>query len=1232
MDIRRCACIAAAAAWLTACSGSTDNQTFREPAPNAVPSADFTATPTSGKVPLLGVAFDATRSNDTDGVISSYAWDFGDGDAGTGRTTTHDYMTDGAFTVSLVVTDEDGDDSQNSSTATITVNPNEPPVADFTVAPDTPQPSPAAFTFDASASTDPDGQVDQYDWDFGDSQTGTGSATNHTFTNNSIVPAIFIVTLTVTDDSGFTGDTTQNVTVLPSNKAPTARFTGCPITACEPPGTPPFFAPYMVTLLADGSTDEDGTIVQYDWDFGDGNTVRRDVPTDPDFTSQTYTYDKSGTFTVGLTVTDNFGATDSVSDDLTIDNLPPVASFSAVLEPGAAPLTVTFDAANSLDSDGDIARYDWEFGDGNTGTASVDLDSGLIDPDSVAGVGSGDGITADHLYSTIGSSIGTRGLPAPETSSIAVADVDGDGKADVVVGNYLQANHLFLGSDSPLQAVESADITDDLDGTLDIALVDVNGDGRPDLVTANGGIDVVPVPVGEVNKVYLWNVIDGKFDSGVPIVAAELDVSTSVAVAFVDGGNIPDLVIGNALAANKLYLGNGAGGFFPGTEIDAGEIDNTSDIILADMDADGNLDVLAANLDSPNRLYLGDGAGGFASGTDISADIQASAALAAADLDADGDLDVVVGNAGEGEINRYYLNQCDGGCAPGTDVFAGVKVIDITEDQEISTSVDLEDVDGDGDVDLIVGNALEPTRLYVNFPNGTSFGDEIFSERLVDNPSCDPDVEPSCTCDVDAPDTVACAAEAITSGEFLLEGNTSSVLIADIDGNEAPDLFAGSFGGENTVFLSSCNGASGVCMDADSNPYASSFPTVFPDNGVNDVAVGDIDGDGDLDMVTATRDEANQVIMGTANIGFALTRYLAGSEAEDSRDVELADMDGDGDLDLLVGNAGQTNKYYPNTCNGTCAPDTDVFAGPVYDVSSDLANTASISVGDVDGDGDLDLMTGNGLFGNQPNRVFINRCTDAGGCLLDENVFDRSDVNVAFKPLFFDVGGVGDLFNTQGIVMGDLNGDGDLDVVTANADQENYFYENICTPVCAANENPFTVPGVAIDSGSALSSRSVALVDFDNSGVIDLVFGNSGTPNRIYLNTMGAFPSNAGTDVGEDTDLTFSVAAGDINGDGFADIVAGNEGANRLYYGDPGGGTFTSNSVGIDITTDDDGTRVIKIIDIGDLGSDGRLDVVVGNLGAPIRIYYNDGRHIARLTVTDNSGDSSTTAVEIVIP
>ena len=68
------------------------------------------------------------------------------------------------------------------------------------------------------------------------------------------------------------------------------------------------------------------------------------------------------------------------------------------------------------------------------------------------------------------------------------------------------------------------------------------------------------------------------------------------------------------------------------------------------------------------------------------------------------------------------------------------------EDQEISTSVDLEDVDGDGDVDLIVGNALEPTRLYVNFPNGTSFGDEIFSERLVDNPSCDPDVEPSCNC------------------------------------------------------------------------------------------------------------------------------------------------------------------------------------------------------------------------------------------------------------------------------------------------------------------------------------------------------------------------------------------------------------------------------------------------------------------------------------------------------
>ena len=86
---------------------------------------------------------------------------------------------------------------------------------------------------------------------------------------------------------------------------------------------------------------------------------------------------------------------------------------------------------------------------------------------------------------------------------------------------------------------------------------------------------------------------------------------------------------------------------------------------------------------------------------------------------------------------------------------------------------------------------------------------------------------------------------------------------------------------------------------------------------------------------------------------------------------------------------------------------------------------------------------------------------------MDENVFDRSDVDALYGLQFFDIGGAGDLFNTQDIALGDIDGDDDLDVITANADQENRFYENTCDPVCIAGVNPFNLDGVAIETGAS---------------------------------------------------------------------------------------------------------------------------------------------------------------------
>ena len=187
---------------------------------------------------------------------------------------------------------------------------------------------------------------DLYAWDFQRRcNADTGQQVTHTFTD----AGSFDIVLTVTDTKGVPAQQVKTFTV---NAPPQAALTASAQTGQ---------APLRVRFSAEGSRDAEGS-VGYAWDLGDGSTGQGvDVE---------HTYTEVGTFTATLTVTDEQGATVSATTPVTVQNAPPVASFTLSKTAGSTPLKVDLNAASSGDPNDRVASYHWDLGTGETATGS----------------------------------------------------------------------------------------------------------------------------------------------------------------------------------------------------------------------------------------------------------------------------------------------------------------------------------------------------------------------------------------------------------------------------------------------------------------------------------------------------------------------------------------------------------------------------------------------------------------------------------------------------------------------------------------------------------------------------------------------------------------------------------------------------------------------------------------------------------------------------------------------
>ena len=303
-----------------------------------------------------------------------------------------------------------------------------------------------------------------------------------------------------------------------------------------------------------------------------------------------------------------------------------------------------------------------------------------------------------------------------------------------------------------------------------------------------------------------------------------------------------------------------------------------------------------------------------------------------------------------------------------------------------------------------------------------------------------------------------------------------------------------------------------------------------------------------------------------------------GPGTELTASMSLGDVNGDGALDIVVANGrhwAEQNRVYLNDGRGAFTL--------ARRLGEEEAGTYAVPLADFDGDGDLDIAVGND---RARNLVFLN---DGEGRFAAGATFGTPS-------------------STRSLTLADLNGDGHADILVVNRGRRNFIFHG-------DGSGDFD-EGAPFGAGDD-STIDVAAADLDGDGDLDLVLANrDGGANAIQWNDAGDFSRTGGYGTGSDE--TRGVAVGDVDGDGRLDIVTANIGeANAVYFGDGAGGFER----GLPFGATDDQSYAVRLADV-DL--DGDPDIVVANVGGRNAVYFNRGRGEGGSTgeLTDGLGDS----------
>ena len=701
--------------------------------------------------------------------------------------------------------------------------------------------------------------------------------------------------------------------------------------------------------------------------------------------------------------------------------------------------------------------------------------------------------------------------------SVESGDLDNDGDIDAISGDWGSNIYIWENDGTPWGSWDGVKLGTAGGAINCIAIGDIDNDGDFDIATADLG-----------SHVYIWE------NDGTPWESwsgNDIGIATqicSVEVGDLDNDGDLDLVTSDH-DGRSVHAWKNDGSPFNGTWVKTivGTMSHVvENVAIGDLDNDGWLDIASTDEDSNVYVWENDGTpfNDEWSGTHIgNTGGIAAYGVALGDLDNDGWLDIITTDEGS-NVYIWENDETPWGTWISTDIGdTGGRTFGLA----------IGEFNNDGWIDIVSGD--NSGKIFVWENDHTPWGS--WNEIIIEN-----------------------------AGD-----NIFSLSISDLDNDGDQDIISSD---KDTGFFAWKNTRSPFSFDMESG-----IDIGNTGEDVICIQVGDLDNDGDHDIVTG--DAGNNVFI-WENDGSpwgAWERTDIADASDEIRCLTIGDLDNDGDLDLIAGDFSHNVFIWEN--DGT--PFDDSWNG--LDIGDGGSSIYCINVGDLDNDGDLDIISGD-VSGSGGKKLYV---WENDGTPFDDSWSKSNAGNAGDYPLTIEVA--------------DFDNDGDLDLVVGYHDAHNiYVYENDRTPFNGTwNHNSVGVAGGEV--------RDIAIGDLDNDGDIDIITGDNG--NRIYVweNDKTPFTNTwSGVCVGTTEGDNNGIELVDLDIDGWPDIVTGDDDHEE---GDPKTGSvmiWENDGSPWDIWS---GKKISPLIDrindlsFCDLDNDGDIDIISGDKESNVNIWEN---------------------------